>query len=48
MTTPAIRIENLSKHYGNVVAVRDLSLEVRPGEIFCFLGPNGAGQTTPL
>lgn len=45
---PAIRIDHLTKCYGNVVAVRDLSLEVRPGEVFTFLGPNGAGKTTTI
>ena len=43
-----ISIRNLSKSYGNFLAVRDLSLEVRPGEVFGFLGPNGAGKTTTI
>ena len=41
-----IRAEGLGKQYGDRWAVRDLSVEVRPGEIFGFLGPNGAGKTT--
>lgn len=43
-----IKIENLSKRFGDFYAVRDLSLEIPAGEIFCFLGPNGAGKTTTL
>jgi len=46
--TPAIRIEHLGKRYGRVTALRDLSLEVQPGEIFGFLGLNGAGKTTTI
>jgi ABC-2 type transport system ATP-binding protein len=41
-------LEGLSKSYGDLVAVRDLSLEVSAGEIFGFLGPNGAGKTTTI
>src|SRR5271165_2725497 len=44
----AIRITNLAKHYGNVMAVENLSLEVRPGRIFGFLGPNGSGKSTTI
>lgn len=44
----SIRIERLTKAYGEVVAVRDLSIEVEPGELFCYLGPNGAGKTTTI
>ena len=43
-----IRIENVTKVYGKTVAVKNLSLHVRPGEVFGFLGPNGAGKTTTL
>ena len=45
---PAIRIEALTKNYGDVRALRGLDLEVRRGEIFGFLGPNGAGKTTTI
>jgi len=45
---PAIRVENLTKRYGEVAAVDGVSLEVRSGEIFGFLGPNGAGKTTTI
>ncbi len=43
-----IEIDNLTKHYGDVVGVHDLSLDVHRGEIMGFLGPNGAGKTTTL
>ncbi|MEI6970173.1 MAG: ABC transporter ATP-binding protein [bacterium] len=43
-----IKLEDLSKRFGDFYAVRDLSLEITTGEIFCFLGPNGAGKTTTL
>lgn len=44
----AVRCENLTKRYGNVVAVNGLSLSVRRGECFGLLGPNGAGKTTTI
>jgi sodium transport system ATP-binding protein len=43
-----IRFEGLTKRYGSVTAVRDLTLRVRPGEVYALLGPNGAGKTTAL
>lgn len=44
-----IEISNISKSYGGVVkAVDDISLSIKPGEIFGFLGPNGAGKTTTI
>jgi ABC-2 type transport system ATP-binding protein len=45
---PAVVIEKLQKRYGAVEAVKDVSLEIEPGEIFGLLGPNGAGKTTTL
>jgi ABC-2 type transport system ATP-binding protein len=39
---------NLTKHYGQSVALDALNLAVRPGEIFCLLGANGAGKTTTI
>lgn len=43
-----IKIESVTKRYGNFTAVQDLNLEVKKGEIFGFLGVNGAGKTTTL
>ena len=43
-----IELDHLTKKFGSFYAVRDLSLRVRPGEIFGFLGPNGAGKTTTI
>jgi sodium transport system ATP-binding protein len=48
-----IHVEHLSKHFsdlrrGTIVALEDVSFDVRPGEIFGLLGPNGAGKTTCL
>ncbi|MFD1860679.1 ATP-binding cassette domain-containing protein [Aeromicrobium camelliae] len=49
MTAPAaVTIDRLSKHFGPVRAVDDLSFTVRPGAVTGFLGPNGAGKTTTL
>jgi ABC-2 type transport system ATP-binding protein len=44
----AIEAHNLRKAYGELEAVRDVSLSVAPGEVFCLLGPNGAGKTTTV
>ncbi|MEW5987505.1 MAG: ATP-binding cassette domain-containing protein [Chloroflexota bacterium] len=44
----ALSVANVTKAFGEMRAVDDLSFEVRPGEIFAMLGPNGAGKTTTL
>ena len=41
-----LEINNVSKRFGNLVAVRDVSLTVAPGELCAIIGPNGAGKTT--
>lgn len=43
-----LKIEHLTKRYGEKKAVDDLSLHIRPGEIYGFIGHNGAGKTTTL
>jgi ABC-2 type transport system ATP-binding protein len=43
-----ITLSHLRKTFGDLVAVEDLSLEIKPGEILGFLGPNGAGKTTTI
>ncbi len=43
-----LRIENLTKYYGNVKGVENLSIELNDGEIFGFIGPNGAGKSTTI
>jgi ABC-2 type transport system ATP-binding protein len=45
---PAIDVHGLNKSFGNKHVVVDLSLQVQPGEIFGFLGPNGSGKTTSI
>lgn len=45
---PAISIKNLTKDYGKLRAVDNLSMEIKEGEFFGFLGPNGAGKTTTI
>lgn len=44
----AVRFVHLTKKYGNIVGVENLSLNVEKGSIFGFLGPNGAGKTTTI
>jgi ABC-2 type transport system ATP-binding protein len=43
-----VTVNNLSKNYGVVQAVKNISFEVKQSEIFAFLGPNGAGKTTTI
>ncbi len=46
MNNPVLRLENVTMQFGGLVAVDDLSMEVREGEIVALIGPNGAGKTT--
>ncbi|MCE4617031.1 MAG: ABC transporter ATP-binding protein [Desulfurococcales archaeon] len=43
-----VRLEGITKIYGNIVAVDNMTLEIRDGELFTFLGPSGCGKTTTL
>ncbi len=43
-----LQINNLSKHYGKIKAVQHLNLEIKAGELYGILGPNGSGKTTTL
>ncbi|MFC1916085.1 ATP-binding cassette domain-containing protein [Chloroflexota bacterium] len=48
MSDYIIKVENLVKRFGDLVAVNNVNFSVAPGEIFGFLGPNGAGKTTTI
>lgn len=48
MSTPAILIDRVTKRFGDVVAVNNLSLTVPDGSVYGFIGPNGSGKTTTL
>jgi len=43
---PIIRLENIKKHFGNVIALNGVTFDVKPGECHCLLGDNGAGKST--
>ena len=43
-----LKIDHLTKRYGDKEAVKDLSLHIKPGEIYGFIGHNGAGKTTTI
>ncbi|HDO42389.1 MAG TPA: ABC transporter ATP-binding protein, partial [Candidatus Bathyarchaeota archaeon] len=45
---PSIRLVNVTKRYGKIVAIKNLSLTVNDGEYLCVLGPTGSGKTTLL
>ncbi len=46
MTNPIIEMKNIEKHFGAVIALAGVSLDVVPGEVHCLLGDNGAGKST--
>jgi ABC-2 type transport system ATP-binding protein len=46
--SPVVRVDGVRKTYGSLVAVDDISFDVRDGEIFGLIGPNGAGKTTTM
>jgi len=48
MSGGGLRLEGITKHYGSLLAVDGLSFDVRPGEVFGFVGSNGAGKTTTM
>lgn len=43
-----IKVEHLTKKYGEVLALDDLSFEIEEGQVYGFLGPNGAGKSTTM
>lgn len=45
-TTPLLDVQNISKYFGSVVALKDISMTVRACEVMCLLGDNGAGKST--
>ncbi len=47
-STPGLEVRNLTKRFGNIVAVNDVSFEIASGEFFSLLGPSGSGKTTML
>lgn len=48
MSSAVLKVENLHKSFGGVQAIKDLSFELRPGEILGLIGPNGSGKSTTV
>ena len=46
MDTPLVELKSVSKYFGSVIALKDVSFDVRGGEVHCLLGDNGAGKST--
>ncbi|HEY2925032.1 MAG TPA: ABC transporter ATP-binding protein [Candidatus Eisenbacteria bacterium] len=47
-TAPVVEVRAITRRFGRITAVEDVSFEIRPGEIFGILGPNGSGKTTTI
>lgn len=45
-STPLLEVQNVSRYFGSVIALKDISMSVRAGEVMCLLGDNGAGKST--
>jgi simple sugar transport system ATP-binding protein len=45
-STPLVEVQNISKYFGQVIALKDISMRVDAGEVMCLLGDNGAGKST--
>ena len=45
-TAPLIEVQSVSKYFGSVIALKDISMSVYAGEVMCLLGDNGAGKST--
>ena len=44
--TPLLEVDNVTKYFGTVIAIKDISMRVQAGEVMCVLGDNGAGKST--
>jgi simple sugar transport system ATP-binding protein len=45
-STPLLEVDSITKYFGTVIAIKDISMSVRAGEVMCVLGDNGAGKST--
>src|SRR5687768_18207891 len=46
MPEPLLQVQHVSKLFGSIIALQDISLDIYPGEVTCVLGDNGAGKST--